>query len=81
MLRQTYRRYDPRLKNLVAKSEDISQFLRYGIPKSTLRQWQKNGDQGFFTIQRSWNDAARTIYQRIGQWCQTDRRSNVHFCI
>ena len=50
MSRQNYRRYDPRLKNLVAKSEDISQFQRYGIPKSTLRQWKKNGHQDFFTI-------------------------------
>ena len=36
MSRRSYRRYDPRLKNLVAESGDISRFLRYGIPKSTL---------------------------------------------
>ncbi len=45
-----YRRYDPRLKNLVAKSKDLSQFLALGIPVSTLRQWQKNGVLKFFTL-------------------------------
>ena len=45
-----YRRYDPRLKNLVAKSNDLSQFLALGIPVSTLRQWQKNGVLDFFTL-------------------------------
>jgi len=50
MQRQPYSRYDPCLKNLVAESGDISQFLRYGIPKSTLRERQGNGYQEFFTI-------------------------------
>jgi len=50
MLRKAYRRYDLRLKNLVAESGDISRFLCYGIPKSTLRQWVINGQQNFFTI-------------------------------
>lgn len=50
MSRQLYQRYDPRLKNLVAESGDISQFLHYGIPSSTLRQWKKNGHQEYFTI-------------------------------
>ncbi len=45
-----YRRYDPRLKNLVAKSNDLSQFLALGIPVSTLRQWQKNGVLEFLTL-------------------------------
>ncbi len=45
-----YRRYDPRLKNLVAKSNSLSQFLALGIPVSTLRQWQKNGVLEFFTL-------------------------------
>ena len=49
-MRQTYRRYDPRLKNLVAESDDISRFFQLGIPKSTLRQWILNGRQDFFTI-------------------------------
>ena len=31
MERSEYRRYDPRLKNLVADSEDIRKFLKYGI--------------------------------------------------
>ena len=31
MDRSEYRRYDPRLKNLVADSEDISKFLKFGI--------------------------------------------------
>ncbi len=50
MLRKEYRRYDPRLKNLVAKSEDISRFVALGIPRSTLRQWQLGGPLKFFTI-------------------------------
>jgi len=50
MSRQPYRRYDYRLKNLVAESDDISQFLRYGIPSSTLRQSKKNDPQEFVTI-------------------------------
>ena len=31
-----YRRYDPRLKNLVAESGDIERFRKYGIPDSSL---------------------------------------------
>ena len=38
-----YRRYDPRLKNLVAESKDIERFRKYGIPDSSLRQWVKDG--------------------------------------
>ena len=35
---QSYRRYDPRLKNLVATPEDIGRFRLLGIPVSTLMQ-------------------------------------------
>ena len=35
MSRKVYRRYDPRLKNLVAKSNDISHFYKLGIPKKS----------------------------------------------
>ena len=49
-MHRQYRRYDPRFKNLVATSEDISRFQRLGIPASTLRQWQRNGPQQFFTL-------------------------------
>lgn len=45
-----YRRYDPRLRNLVADSKDIDRFHLYGIPRSTLREWVKNGPQEFFTL-------------------------------
>ena len=45
-----YRRYDPRLKNLVAASDDIRKFLKFGISLSTLREWNKNGVREFFTI-------------------------------
>ena len=65
MSRQNYRRYDPRLKNLVAKSEDISQFQRFGIPKSTLRQWKKNGHQDFFTIPELSQTATELIQENI----------------
>ena len=50
MSRRVYTRYDPRLKNLVATSEDISKFYKYGIPASTLRQWHLCGPVDFFTI-------------------------------
>jgi putative transposase len=50
MERSEYRRYDPRLKNLVATSDDIRKFLKFGISLSTLREWKKNGVREFFTI-------------------------------
>ena len=50
MERSEYRRYDPRLKNLVAASNDIRMFLKFGISLSTLREWKKNGIRDFFTI-------------------------------
>jgi hypothetical protein len=43
MERSEYLCYDSRLKNLVAASEDIRKFLKYGISLSTLRDWKKNG--------------------------------------
>jgi hypothetical protein len=45
-----YRRYDPRLKNLVAASHDFGRFRSLGIPISTLRQWQRNGRQEFLRL-------------------------------
>ena len=50
MDRSEYRRYDHRLKNLVATSDDIRKFLKYGILLSTLKEWKKNGAREFFTI-------------------------------
>jgi hypothetical protein len=50
MERSEYRRYDPRLKNLVATSDDIRKFLKFGISLSTLREWKKNGVREFLTI-------------------------------
>ena len=50
MERPEYRRYDPRLKNLVAASDDIRKFLKFGISLSTLREWKKNGVREFFSI-------------------------------
>jgi putative transposase len=50
MERSEYRRYDPRLKNLVAASDDIRKFLKFGISLSTLREWKKNGVREFFSI-------------------------------
>ena len=49
-MRSQYRRYDPRLKNLVAKSRKIDSFALLGIPKSNLRQWVKNEEQDYFTL-------------------------------
>jgi hypothetical protein len=50
MPRKVYRRYDPRLKNLVANSNDISHFYKLGIPKSTLKQWKICGPLDYFSI-------------------------------
>jgi hypothetical protein len=50
MVRSEYKRYDPRLKNLVANSDDIRNFLKFGISLSTLREWKKNGVREFFSI-------------------------------
>jgi hypothetical protein len=50
MERSEYRRYDPRLKNLVAASDDIREFLKFGVSLSTLREWKKNGAREFFSI-------------------------------
>ena len=47
---RAYRRYDPMLKNLVIQSGDIERFAQLGIPKSTLREWIRNGYQEFFTL-------------------------------
>ena len=49
-MQKTYRRYDPRLKNLVAKARDITGFEQLGIPKSTLKEWVKAGPKDFFTL-------------------------------
>jgi len=47
---KTYQRYDHRLKDMVALSGDIERFARFGIPKSTLRQWLKRGVQNVVSI-------------------------------
>jgi transposase InsO family protein len=49
-VRRQYRRYDPRLKNIVAESGDIERFASHGIPRSTLREWVRNGPQEFITL-------------------------------
>lgn len=45
-----YRRYDPRLRNLVAESKDVDRFRLLGIPRSTLREWVRNGPQDLFKL-------------------------------
>ena len=60
-MRDQYRRYDPRLKNLFANSGDIDLFLSKGIPKSSLRQWIKNGPQDFFTLPELDLDSATMV--------------------
>ena len=47
---KTYRRYDPRLKNLVANAQGIARFEHLGIPKSTLKEWVKAGAKDYFTL-------------------------------
>ena len=49
-MRQKYRRYDPRLRNMVAESGKTEGFENLDIPKSTLRSWVKNGPIDFITL-------------------------------
>ena len=60
-----YRRYDPRLKNIVAKSDDLREFLALGIPLSTLRQWQINGVLHFFTVPQFELSDAQLIQENL----------------
>ena len=45
-----YGRYDPRFRNLVARTGDIESFLKYGVPAGTLLEWVLNGPREFFTL-------------------------------
>jgi hypothetical protein len=47
---RTYRRYDHRLRNLVAQTGSIESFLNIGVPKSTLKSWVKSGPRDYFTL-------------------------------
>jgi hypothetical protein len=58
-----YRRYDPRLKNLVAISGDIDRFKQYGIPASSLRQWVKDGPKDFFTLPEFEMDISSSVQE------------------
>ncbi len=49
-MRRAYRRYDHRLRNMVAGSGSIDNFLDLGIPKSTLKSWIKAGPKKYFSI-------------------------------
>ena len=61
----TYRRYDPRLKNLVAKSGNIDRFKQYGIPASSLRQWVKDGPKEFFTLPEFEMDSSSLVRETL----------------
>lgn len=64
-MRKTYRRYDPRLRNLVAVSDDLSKFANLGIPKSTLKQWKRNGVKNFITIPEFELSAEKLVEENI----------------
>ena len=49
---RAYRRYDPRLKNLV-------------IPKSTLREWIRNRYQEYFTLPELAQDSAELVARNL----------------
>ena len=51
-MRKEYRRYDHRLRNMVARSGLIDDFLNLDIPKSTLKSWIKNGTKEYITIEQ-----------------------------
>ena len=48
-MRKHYRRYDPRLRNIVAESKKTEGFGNLDIPDSTLRDWVKKGPRDFIT--------------------------------
>ena len=60
-----YRRYDPRLKNLVAESGDIERFRKFGIPDSSLRQWVKDGSREFFTLPKLEMDTSALVQENM----------------
>ena len=49
-MRKEYRRYDHRLRNMVARSGSIESYIGLDIPKSTLKSWIKNGPKEYITI-------------------------------
>ena len=60
-----YRRYDPRLKNLVAESKDIGRFRKDGIPDSSLRQGVKDGPREFFTLPELEMDTCALVQENM----------------
>ena len=60
-----YRRYDPRLKNLVAESGDIERFRKFGIPDSSLRQLVKDGSREFFTLPELEMDTSALVQENM----------------
>ena len=60
-----YRRYDPRLKNLVAESGDIERFRKFGIPDSSFRQWVKDGSREFFTLPELEMDTSALVQENM----------------
>ncbi len=65
MSRKIYKRYDFRLKNLVATSDDIFQFYKLGVPKSTLRQWKQCGPVDFITIPELNNNQSELVRENL----------------
>ena len=49
-MRKEYRRYDHRLRNMIARSGSIDDFLNLNIPQSTLKSQIKNGPKEYITI-------------------------------
>ena len=49
-MRKEYRRYDHRLRNMVARSASIDSYIGLDIPKSTLKSWIKSGPKEYITI-------------------------------
>ena len=47
-MRKEYRRYDHRLRNMVARPASIDSYIGLDIPKSTLKSWIKNGPKDYF---------------------------------
>ena len=73
-----YRRYDPRLKNLVAESGHIERFRKYGIPDSSLRQWLKDGPREFFTLPELEMDTAALVQENMSLKSQLDATHAKH---
>ena len=64
-MRKEYRRYDHRLRNMIARSGSIDGYLGLDIPKSTLKSWIKSGPKEYITIDQFEQTSEEIIKENI----------------